>query len=176
MRNLLAALLLPVTALAADAVLIDRIVAVVDLHAITRHDVETRARELVPPGSDAAKLARAREAALTALIEDHLIAEDAEKAGVTVEAEDVDRALQSIAEINHLSLEQLLAEAKQDGLEKDVYRAAVRRQLVEMKWVRLRASQTKQPKEPAEYAAFMAKERTRLLAELKAKASIEVRP
>ncbi|MEW5737984.1 MAG: SurA N-terminal domain-containing protein [Myxococcota bacterium] len=169
-------LLLPATALAADVVLLDRIVAVVDLHAITKRSVDARARELAPPASDPATLTEARKQALTSLIEEHLIAEDAEKAGVSVDSEDVDRALEAVAQQNGLTVEQLFVEAKKQGLEKDVYRASVRRQLLEGKWLRLKSAQGTRPKDGVAQSDFMASERARLVAELKAKAAIEVRP
>lgn len=118
--------------------------------------------------------AQARRDALTELIEDALILKEAARLKLDVRNDEVETALTEVARANQLSVAQLIAETKRQGLAED-YRVTLRRKLLELKWLNARVSRMNQPTTDAERHAFMVAERVRLMAELKAGAVIEVR-
>ena len=164
--------LLPLSA-AADAALVDRIAATVDTFAITVRAVDARAKPALT--GTAADQQRARARALDELIEEQLVARDAAKLGVTVTEAEIDQALAEVAKQNQLEVEQLFAEVKKQGLTPSAYRAMVGTQLRSLRWLNLRVDRTAPPDAEAERAGWMAAQRARLIAELKAAAVIEVR-
>ena len=144
-------------------------------HAITRSAIEERARLMLTMAKTDAEKAQARRDALTELIEDWLIGKDAERLGLSVSDEDVQAALTSVATQNQLTVAQLLVETKRQGIDADGYRALLRRKILEMKWLNVRANRDAQPAADAERGVFFASERVRLIGELKRAAAIEVR-
>lgn len=163
------------TAAAADGVLVDRIVAVVDLHPITRSAVLARVHLAQRLAKDQRAEADARRAALDELIEERLIAQDAEQVKLEVSEADVDAALQAVADQNKLTLEQLRGETTAQGLDWAAYRAMLGRKILEMKWLSVRADHEGLSKAPS-IGEYMLSEKRRLLAELRAAAAVEVRP
>lgn len=159
----------------AAGVLVDRIVAVVDTKAITRSDVETRVRVAAQLAREKADVAELRRAALEELIEEALISHDADRLKLEVTDAEVDLALNRIAETNAITLEQLSTEAKAQGLEMRGYRAMLKRKILEMKWVNLRAD-TESLSKAADPGEFLLGEKRRLVAQLRAAAAVEVRP
>ena len=159
----------------AGAVLVDRIAAVVDTHAITRSALEERARMLLALAKTDAQKAQARRDALTELIDDRLIQQDAQRLGLRVSDEEVEAALATVATQNQLTVPQLLVETKRQGLDGDAYRGLLRRKILEIKWLNLRANRAAQPPAEADRGVFLASERVRLIEELKSAAAIEVR-
>lgn len=159
----------------ADAVLVDRIVAVVDLHAITASAVEERARPLLLAAKTDAQKTKARSDALTELIEDALVLKEVIRLRLEVREEEVDSALGEVARQNQLSVEELIAETKRQGLADDDYRAMLRRKILELKWLNVAMNRAAQPSSETERVMFMTSERARLLVELRAGAVIEVR-
>jgi peptidyl-prolyl cis-trans isomerase SurA len=160
----------------ADAVLVDRIVAVVDTHPITRSAVEERARPLLAVAKTDAEKAQVRREVLIELIQDSLIQKETRRLGLEVRDEEVDAALAEIARQNQLTVAELIVETKRQGLDGDRYKAMLRRQLLEYKWLSLRSNRAAMPVLDSDRGAFLAKEKTRLLEELRAAAIIEVRP
>jgi hypothetical protein len=160
----------------ADAVLVDRVVAVVDARAITRSAVEARAGPvLVVAKTDAAKT-QARRDALLELIEEALILKEAQRLRLEVSDAEVESALGEVAKQNQLTVAELLVETSRQGLDGDRYKGLLKRKLLEFKWLASRINRAAQPASDAERGAFMATERTRLMDELRAGAVIEVRP
>jgi parvulin-like peptidyl-prolyl isomerase len=159
----------------AQALLIDRIVAVVDLQAITQSAVEEKAQLRLASAKTLEDRAKARKESLTELIENVLITRDAQRLKIDVTDADVDRAFQEIAKQNLLTTAQLETEVLRQGLSPAKYRAMLRQQLLEMKWLNLQMNRAGKPESPDDQGAFLARERARLLEELKAAAVVEVR-
>lgn len=159
----------------ADALLVDRIVAVVDLHAITRSAVNERARSLLPLAKTGAQKAQVRREALTSLIEDALIFKDALRLKLEVRDEEVEAALAEVARQNQLSITELIAETRRQGFEGDSYREILKGKIIELKWLNVRSNRMAEPEAEADRGAFLMSERARLLVELRASAFIEVR-
>lgn len=164
-RLLLLALLLPALA-AAQASELDRVAAVVQGRPLLESTVRARLKYAPPAtGPDA----RAR--ALSALIDEALIEADAIALRVEVEDGEVDRAIEQIRTRNELTAAQLDAELTRQGLTRRSYRAEVRRQLLELRWLLLKTG----PDRPTTPEA-LERERARLVAALRAAAAVEVRP
>ncbi len=152
-------------------------VAVVNLRVITRSQLEQRVKPLAAvPGLKPEDKVRLERDALDALIDEALIDADAGRLGVEVGDQEIETALKEIASRNELTLEQLLAAARQQGFEPQEYRAMLRQQLTEAKWVRLRAALGGRSDGGEEdFARWLSDERARLLQTLREKAAIEVR-
>lgn len=105
MRAAWLGLLLPLSALA-DAVLVDRGAATVDLHVITRSGVEARVRPRLAAAKSPEARAQLPREALQQLIEGRLIAEDADRPHVRIASEEIDRALEAVATQNGLAVAQ----------------------------------------------------------------------
>lgn len=148
----------------AQAVVVDRIVAVVDGKAITRFTVEQRMKLMKLPYDEA----------LDELVERELIARDAADTRLSVEDVDVDRALVEVMAQNKLDEAGFKQALKAQGFELASYRAELRSQLLRLRWIMLRASTTGRPNDEGR-AAFMERERKRLLAELRTRFVVEVR-
>ncbi|MCD8503741.1 MAG: peptidylprolyl isomerase [Burkholderiaceae bacterium] len=113
---------------------LDGIAAVVNKEAITVLQVEERAEEIagelraqrqpVPP-----KDVRLR-AALEELITQTVVAQEAEKMGLRVSDQDLQRALQRVAERNGLSVAQLRTQVSRIGLNWDDYEESLSRQIL----------------------------------------------
>lgn len=177
MRLLLCCLSLAASfAWAADALLVDRIVAVVDLHAITWSAVEERARPMIALAKTDAQRAQARREAITELVEDALIRTEAQRLRIDVRADEVEQAVMDIASQNQLTVDELIAATRLQGLDADSYRVLLKQKLLELKWLNLRINRSAAPTLDSDRPAFMASERARLMAQLRANAVVEVRP
>ena len=113
----------------------DYIVAVINQELVTAGEVERRieqaqARAAQQPGTKLPPAAELRQQALDTLIEERVIITHAREAGLKVEDADLDRAVQSVALQNQLSLEQLRERMKSDGIEFGRFRATLRDQLL----------------------------------------------
>lgn len=109
----------------------DYIVAVVNQELVTAGEVERRyerARQEAAARQPAE--AALRQQALDALIEERVIISHARDTGVKVDDGELDRAVQSIAQQNQLTLDQLRDRLRQDGLDYARFRANLRDQLV----------------------------------------------
>ena len=160
----------------ADVVLVDRVVASVDLHPITRSAVDARALPLVALSKSAAQKEEVRRAVLLELIEEQLIRKEAQRLGLEVRDEEVEGALQEVAKQNQLSVPDLLVELERQGLAIEHYKTMLRAKLLEFRWLNARMNRAAMPADEAQRPSFMASERARLMNELRLGAVIEVRP
>jgi peptidyl-prolyl cis-trans isomerase SurA len=72
------------------------------------------------------------------MIDDRLEEQAADKSRLSVSSEEVDNALRNISTQGHISVTDLLAEARRQGLDEQAYRDEIRRQVLEGKLVQLR--------------------------------------
>ena len=175
-RSILFSLCLASLVAHAEAVLVDRIVAVVDMRPITRSTVEARARPLLMVAKTDVEKAQVRREMLVELIADALIQKETQRLRLEVADAEVDAALAEIARQNNLTLAELIVETKRQGLDGDQYKGMLRRQLLEYKWLNLRSNRAAQPVLDSDRGPFLMKEKARLLEELRAAAVVEVRP
>ena len=130
----------------AGAVIVERVVAVVGERPILLSELRHRARpflyRIVVSSPTAAQQAAAETEMfrdlLNRMIDDRLEEQAADKAHLSVTAEEVDAALKNISNAAHLPLSDLLGEARRQGLTEQDYREEIRRQVLEGKLVQLR--------------------------------------
>ncbi|MCH2108231.1 MAG: peptidyl-prolyl cis-trans isomerase [Polyangiaceae bacterium] len=130
----------------AHAAVVERVVAVVGKKAILLSDVKKRSVQFlvrvyaqVPEGPQrAAAISQVYTAVLDQMVTEELEDLAATEAGITVSAEELDRAQKALAEQNGISEGQLLAEAKRSGLDVIQYREDMRRQVLRQKLQGLR--------------------------------------
>ncbi len=112
---------------------VDGIAAVVNKQVITLRQLEVKAAQVrqqmqqqnVPVPDDATL----RRQVLQQMINDELQRQEAERIGLRVGDEQVDRAVQSVAQRNRLTVEQLRREVERSGLAWDAYRQELRQQI-----------------------------------------------
>lgn len=131
---------------AANATIVERVVAVVGEQAIWLSEVRDRAKpylvRLEQQAPDGAHRAAATSQLFAQLVE-HLVEEELEqkaanRANVTVTAREVEDALVRVASQNNVTVAQVIEEAGKTGLAEVAYRAELRRQLLEAKLMNLR--------------------------------------
>ncbi len=130
----------------AHAVIIERVVAVVGERAILLTELQRREHPFLfrilagaqSPAQIAAAKTEMEKELLNRMIDDRLEESAADKAHLSVTAEEVDNALRNIAQSAHLGLPQLLDEARKQGLTEMDYREELRRQVLEGKLIQLR--------------------------------------
>lgn len=164
---------------------LDGIAAIVDDTFIFRSEVALRAQpflvrlsETKDPVKRRAERAEIEKQTLARIIEEHLIARDAKVLAVQVADAEVAAAIDSIAKTNGLDRKRLEVEVKRSGLTVLDYEEEVRRQILEQRWLLVRAGRKidrKQASDPAAFQAELWKHRELLVAELRARAFIEVR-
>jgi len=113
----------------------DYIVAVINQELVTAGEVDRRierARQEAAqrPGVRLPDDDELRRQALEALIEERVIVTHAREIGVRIDEPDLDRAVQSIAQQNQLSVAQLRERLRQDGIDYARFRANLRDQLL----------------------------------------------
>ena len=113
----------------------DYIVAVINQELVTAGEVDRRidqaqAQAAQRPGLKLPPPAELRQQALDGLIEERVIITHAREAGVKIEDADLDRAVQSIALQNQLSLDQLRDRMRAEGVDFGRFRANLRDQLM----------------------------------------------
>lgn len=186
-----AALTLAVTASPADAApkrkVIDGIVAVVDDACITRIEL---ARFIVPfelkvqrelagkPAEQAKAMQRVRKESVDALVDRTLFGREAARLRIEVTPDEIDRALASVAEQNHLTVPEILEAAKEQGLDPARYRAELRDQITEAKVLQNDATRRFpdwKDLKPEARSERIEKGRQALLEELRARTFIEIR-
>jgi len=94
--------------------------------------VEERLREAGLPSTE---IARIRSEALDRLIEGHLLSSVVDRLELGADREEVDSAINAIAEENGISLEQLLASIESHGLSIEEYRDKIRKEIERSKVV-----------------------------------------
>jgi len=148
-KRLLAAALLALgvsLAPTARAVIVERVVAIVGERPILLSDLLHRARPFrgrirAASASEAQVAAQESEMfkqLLTRLIDDRLEEHAADRAHVSVSAEEIDNAIRNVAKGNNIQPAQLVSEAKRQGLTEQDYRDELRRQILEGKLIQLR--------------------------------------
>ena len=123
---LVAAWLVLVTA-PARADVVNRIVASVDGDPITLYELnqyETKQQALLPNVQSLSE-----KDALQALITEKLLAREIAARGIQVRDQDIDRYIDHIRQVNHLSEDQLKEALKQQGMEYGKYRQQVRSEI-----------------------------------------------
>lgn len=124
----------------AAPVLLDRIVATVEKHPIFRSDVLRRARPYLARLDKAAQtnqtiVGEIKRELTSKMIDELLIQLECERSRINVEPQEIDRALEHLAQVNQIDRKMLLAEAAKQGLSEKEYREELRRQLLEAKWI-----------------------------------------
>jgi len=125
----------------AEVYQVDRIVAVVDQTPILLSTLQARARPFLAMArqqiEDETQLMIAESKVyrqmLDTLVNEQLIARQAEQQQLTVQDNELEKAIDSVAEQNSMSREELMAEIKRNGLTEPFYRAEIRRQILEGK-------------------------------------------
>ena len=131
---------------AAQATVVERIVATVGERAILLSDLRRRAepfmlqvQQSVPVGAQRnAAISQVYKAVLQKIVDEELMEKAAAQAKVTITPIEIDEALKRVAQQNKLTVEQVLAEAAQAGMPESKYREELRRQLLEAKLLNVR--------------------------------------
>lgn len=143
---------------------VNRIAAIVDHVVITKRDVERRASTGRPPTE-----------ILDGLIDDELLVAEAERRHIDVDRAEVDAALAEVAKQNNLTVAQIFEAAAQQGFGADAYRADLKRQLLRLRVVNIYAAD-ETTRTGAPPAGGLEGVQKRLIAELRTRAYIEVKP
>ena len=161
---------------------LDGIVAIVDGVVLFRSDVAERVRhfeaQLPDPQKRRAELGELSRVIVKRLIEEVLIAKDATRLQIEVTDAEVTSGIATVAAQNKVTRAELDAEVAKAGFTPASYAEEVRRQVLEQKWLVLRAVDKINRKKAGDAAAFQAvieKQRAILLADLRRQAYIEIR-
>lgn len=128
----------------AQAGVVERVIAIVGDRAILLSELRRRARPFMaqlPQGHDAQRAAAASQLLSTLLqrmVDEELEHRAATRARISVTAQEVEEALERVAQQNEVSIAQLLTEAEKTGLDARGYREEIRRQLLESKLLNLK--------------------------------------
>jgi peptidyl-prolyl cis-trans isomerase SurA len=142
----LAFLVLASLPLAAEATVAERIVAIVGEHAILLSDMRQRARpfllqihQKMPSGAQqAAAESELYKQLIERMVDERVEQQAAERAHLSVTAEEIDNGIKNVASQQGISVERLIEEATKTGLTRQEYRDEVRRQILEGKLLQLR--------------------------------------
>ncbi|MGH7281635.1 MAG: peptidylprolyl isomerase [Polyangiaceae bacterium] len=149
-RRLVAALVVAAFSLAsshsAQATIVERVVAVVGDRPILLTDLRKRARPFLihilattpNPTQQAAQESDMYRDLLNRMIDDRLEEAAADKGHLVATSEEIDRGIRQKADSLNISVKELLAAAKQQGLSEQEYRDEIRRQILEGKLIQLR--------------------------------------
>lgn len=141
----LAAVLLG-SARSSEAAIVERVVAVIGDRPVLLSELRARARPFLAqiaasagtPAQQAAAESEMFRDLLDRMIDERLEEQAAEKAKLAVSAEEIDGAMSNVATQAHVSVRELVNEAKKRGLSEQEYRDEIRRQLLEGKLIQLR--------------------------------------
>ena len=131
----------------AHAVVVERVVAVVGDRPIFLSELRQRAKPFllqvqlkVPPGpQQAAAESQVLKELIEKIIDEELESQAADKAKITVASDEVDSAIRNVAQMQGLSVPDLVREAKKrSGMSELDYRDEIRRQILEGKMLQLR--------------------------------------
>jgi peptidyl-prolyl cis-trans isomerase SurA len=133
-------------AAAAQATVVERVVAIVGERAILLSDLRGRAQpflmqiqQQVPSGAQRnAAISQLYKGLIEKLVDEELEQRAAIQAKVAVTPHEVDEALAKVASQNGVSVDRLLAEARRTGLDEASYRDELRRQLLQTKLINVR--------------------------------------
>jgi peptidyl-prolyl cis-trans isomerase SurA len=130
----------------ASASIVERVVAVVGERPILLSDLRHRARPFLyriiastpNPAQQAAHETEMFRELLNRMIDDRLEEHAADQAHLSVSPDEVDNALRNVAGQAKITVHDLVAEAKRQGLTEQDYRDEIRRQVLEGKLIQLR--------------------------------------
>jgi peptidyl-prolyl cis-trans isomerase SurA len=130
----------------ARASIVERVVAVVGERPILLSDLRHRARPFLyriiqaspDPAQQAAHETEMFKELLSRMIDDRLEEHAADQAHLSVTPDEVDNALRNVAGQAKITVRDLMAEAKRQGLSEQDYRDEIRRQVLEGKLIQLR--------------------------------------
>jgi len=133
----LASLAYSMQASAAEAAVVDRIVAVVNEDVITLYDIETLVRPLVqnikaqrlPPEREQQTLAQLRSEMLNNLIDTKLTEQEVKRYNITIAEEEIDNYIRQVKQRRATTDEQLQAILAEQGMSLEDYRREVKLQL-----------------------------------------------
>jgi len=126
-RFILAAIAAVAISRAADARVINKVIATVDGDPITLYELQGYEHEDIRTRQQGTRPDNA--VLLDALVTDKLIAKEAAEKGIIVREEDVDRYVEDIKQRNKLSDEQLKAALEAQGISLEDYRKQIRREI-----------------------------------------------
>jgi hypothetical protein len=147
------------------AVLVDRVVATVGTQAITRSALVARVKTGELSERDT----------LERLIDERLITADCLRLGVVIGADEVELAISEVLKSAKLSQQQLEQELRRHAMDMEAYRASVKMQLLEMKWLGTKGGPTTRGETSEQWYQRVTGARDKWVAELRAKTAIEVR-
>jgi peptidyl-prolyl cis-trans isomerase SurA len=135
--------LAPAEATAAEAAVVDRIVAVVNEDIVTQYDIETLLRPTIqslksqglPPERERQTLSRLREEILDNLINTKLTEQEVKRYKIAVTDEEVENHIRQVKQRRSLTDENLKAGLAQEGLTLEEYRKEVKLQIQRSKLV-----------------------------------------
>jgi peptidyl-prolyl cis-trans isomerase SurA len=111
----------------------DAIVAVVNQEIITRTDVQRRVlriqRDLVQKGQSLPPVAELEKTALDAIVDEKVQVSAAREAGISVDENTLDRAMQQIAQSNNMRLPEFMARVEAEGYGIVGYRENIREEI-----------------------------------------------
>ena len=172
-RSTVTALALLAAAPSVHAAIAERIVAIVGDHAILLSDMRQRARPFLlqirqraPGGAQqAAAESEMFKQLIERMVDERVEQQAADKAHLSVTAEEIDAGLRNVASQQRITIEQLIEEANKTGLTVQEYRDEVRRQILEGKLLQLRVRGRVRVTEDdvrATYSKLVQAERSRL--------------
>ena len=133
----------------ADAVIVERIVAVIGDKPILLSELRMRARPKLTilaaqTGGDPTRMAVAEpglyKSTLNEMIDERLMEQQATRANITISVSQIDEAIRNKAAGLGVSVKDLLAVAQRQGFSEQDYRDEVRRQLLEGRLIQLRVA------------------------------------
>jgi peptidyl-prolyl cis-trans isomerase SurA len=133
----------------AHARTLDRVAAIVGGRVILLSEVREAATPWLSVVRDQDALARARNEAKVLhgtcerMIDDVLVQDEAERVHITVPDEEVTRAMTQVAQKSHVTIEQLVAVAVNQGYDEKSYRASMRAQLLALRVLQQRGTDPK---------------------------------
>jgi peptidyl-prolyl cis-trans isomerase SurA len=157
----------------AQTTVAERIVAIVGEHAILLSDMRQRARpfllqiqQKMPAGAQqAAAESELYKQLIERMVDDRVEQQAAERAHLSVTAEEIDSGVKNVASQQGLTVDRLIEEATKNGMSRQEYRDEVRRQILEGKLLQLRVrSRVRITEEDVRttYAKLVRSERQRL--------------
>lgn len=170
-----------------NAVLVDKIVAVVAEVSILRSDVLAAARpfyaKIGKPEDHPKEVEQLHQDILARMIEDVLVAREARRLNLEVRPADIEQAKDWIAKQNKITKADLESEVKKQGVGKEEYEAELHRQLLAEKWVAMKVRPrvkvpvptSEKPEDQAPFLKALEDERKKAVAELRGNAFVEVR-
>ncbi|HEX3850812.1 MAG TPA: peptidylprolyl isomerase [Polyangiaceae bacterium] len=131
---------------AAQATVVERVVAVIGDRAILLTDLKTRAQpflvqvtQTVQPGAQrSAAISQVYKGVLDKIVDEELEERAAIQAKITITSKEIDEAIARVAQQNQITTQKLLAEAARTGVNEAQYRDELRRQLLQAKLVNVR--------------------------------------